>query len=203
MVKTKSKKEDQILKISLALAEEEEWSGVTINKISEKAGIEENKLLESFPTTKHVVLALIRQVSAEASQSLDPEDSSEPTKDIILHALMCRIEILSRNRDAYSSIFRSLFFNPRDSMFLYPEIMAIMESTLECAGVSKTPLLGTLRKKALAAIYLSALRIWMFDDSPGSAKTMSILDKRLRDAEAIEGFVQKFQWVERIFRQEV
>jgi len=157
-----------------------------------------SKVLETFPATKHVVLALMRHVSVEVFQSLDPEDSCEPTRDIILNALMCRVEVLSKNREAYTSIFKDLFFNPKDSIFLYSEIMNIMAKTLEIAGVSNSGLLGTLRRKALAAIYLSTLRIWIADDSPGFARTMSFLDKRLLEAESMEGFVQNLQRVARV-----
>ncbi len=198
MAKIQSKEEDQILNVSLALAREEGWSDVTIDKIAERANLPKSKVLETFPATKHVVLALMRHVSVEVFQSLDPEDSCEPTRDIILNALMCRVEVLSKNREAYTSIFKDLFFNPKDSIFLYSEIMNIMAKTLEIAGVSNSGLLGTLRRKALAAIYLSTLRIWIADDSPGFARTMSFLDKRLLEAESMEGFVQNLQRVARV-----
>ena len=203
MGKVQRKKGDQILSIALTLAEEEGWSGVTIEKIAKRANLNKSKLLESYPTTKHVVLALMKQVSVEVFDRLDPDDSSEPTKDIIHNALMSRVEVLSKNREAYTSILRSLFFNPRDATFLYSEIMNIMARTLEIAGVKNTGLLGHLRKKALVAIYLSTLRVWISDDSPDCARTMSFLDKRLQDAEALEGVVQKCERFSRVSRQEV
>mgnify|MGYP001177704103 FL=1 len=203
MGKVQRKKGDQILSIALTLAEEEGWSGVTIEKIAKRANLNKGKLLESYPTTKHVVLALMKQVSVEVFDRLDPDDSTEPTKDIIHNALMSRVEVLSKNREAYTSILRSLFFNPRDAIFLYSEIMNIMARTLEIAGVKNTGLLGHLRKKALVAIYLSTLRVWISDDSPDCARTMSFLDKRLQDAEALEGVVQKCERFSRFSRQEV
>ena len=203
MGKVQRKKGDQILSIALTLAEEEGWSGVTIEKIAKRANLNKSKLLESYPTTKHVVLALMKQVSVEVFDRLDPDDSTEPTKDIIHNALMSRVEVLSKNREAYTSILRSLFFNPRDATFLYSEIMNIMARTLEIAGVKNTGLLGHLRKKALVAIYLSTLRVWISDDSPDCARTMSFLDKRLQDAEALEGVVQKCERFSRFSRQEV
>ena len=203
MGKVQRKKGDQILSIALTLAEEEGWSGVTIEKIAKRVNLNESKLLESYPTTKHVVLALMKQVSVEVFDRLDPDDSSEPTKDIIHNALMSRVEVLSKNREAYKSILGSLFFNPRDAIFLYSEIMNIMARTLEIAGIKNTGLLGHLRKKALVAIYLSTLRIWISDDSPDCARTMSFLDKRLQDAEALEEVVHKFDRGSRVSRQEV
>ncbi|MEC9022678.1 MAG: hypothetical protein VX597_03600 [Pseudomonadota bacterium] len=203
MGKVQRKKGDQILSIALTLAEEEGWSGVTIEKIAKRVNLNESKLLESYPTTKHVVLALMKQVSVEVFDRLDPDDSSEPTKDIIHNALMSRVEVLSKNREAYKSILGSLFFNPRDAIFLYSEIMNIMARTLQIAGIKNTGLLGHLRKKALVAIYLSTLRVWISDDSPDCARTMSFLDKRLQDAEALEGIVQKLERASRVSRQEV
>lgn len=200
MADTKRINEDQILDISLVLAKEDGWSNVTIDKIARKADISESKLLESFPTTNHVVLGLMKRVSNEVFSSLDPEDSSEPKKDIILDALMCRVEVLSKSREAYASLFRSLFLNPGGSLFLYSEVMNIMASTLEIAGVNNNGLLGIFRKKVLAAIYLSTLRVWISDESPDFAKTMSFLDKRLQDAETLEGFVQRFRLFGRLSR---
>ena len=80
MAKVQRKKGDPILSAALALAEEEGWSGVTIKKIAERANINKNKLLESYPTTKHVVLALMKQVSVEVFERLTQTTPPNPQR---------------------------------------------------------------------------------------------------------------------------
>ena len=56
------------------------------------------------------------------------------------------------------------------------QLLRSMSLMLESAGISSTGLIGLLRTKALAAIYLATMRDWLRDDTTDKAKTMAALD---------------------------
>ncbi|MFX7212929.1 hypothetical protein ABTI51_18345, partial [Acinetobacter baumannii] len=58
---------------------------------------------------------------------------------------------------------------------------------LEAAGLDSGGLAGIARRKGLGLIYLDVLRTWRDDDSVDMARTMAVLDKRLKRAEALAG----------------
>jgi hypothetical protein len=55
---------------------------------------------------------------------------------------------------------------------------------LEAAGVSAAGLRGRLRRQLLTGLYLSVLRVFLDDDSSDLARTMALLDQRLRWGES-------------------
>jgi hypothetical protein len=62
--------------------------------------------------------------------------------------------------------------------------MNSMAWSLEAAGVSASGLPGIVRTKGLAAIYLSAIRVWLRDDTQDQSETMAYIDKNLKRAES-------------------
>jgi len=48
-----------------------------------------------------------------------------------------------------------------------------------------------VRTKGLAVLYLAAMRAWLSDDSADLARTMAVLDRGLRQAEAAIRFLDK------------
>ena len=55
-----------------------------------------------------------------------------------------------------------------------------MRWMLEAADLSSGGLRGELRVNALYALYLTMLRVWLHDDSDDMARTMAVLDRRLK-----------------------
>ena len=62
-----------------------------------------------------------------------------------------------------------------------------MAWALEAAGVTGRGCIVPIQIKALSAIYLSTMLVWLRDDSADLSKTMAALDKRLRRAERFMG----------------
>ena len=56
---------------------------------------------------------------------------------------------------------------------------------LEIANIKTTGIVGALRVKGLAAVWLATLRAWRHDESPDMAATMAALDRNLGHAERV------------------
>ncbi|MEO1544417.1 MAG: hypothetical protein AAFR75_10425, partial [Pseudomonadota bacterium] len=62
----------------------------------------------------------------------------------------------------------------------------LMESQswmLQAAGIGTEGLKGSIRVAGLTSLYGSIVKTWLDDDDPGMAKTMAVLDRRLRRGE--------------------
>ncbi len=189
MSKPRRNTRDKILDASLSLAGNRSWSSISLSQISGEAGINPAQLSEFFCSRNGIVGALIQRVTAECLRELSPEDQMESSHEILFDTLMTRLDILSRNRDAYSSIIRSMYTHPCDALILLSELRRGMAWALEVAGLDSSGFKGRIRIEGLTAIYVSALGIWLSDTTDGSAKTMSFLDKSLKNAGRIEAFL--------------
>jgi hypothetical protein len=58
-----------------------------------------------------------------------------------------------------------------------------MRWVAEVAGIPVDGFAGAARLRALLAIYIGVIHIWLEDEDPGLAKTMAALDRRLRQLE--------------------
>ena len=54
---------------------------------------------------------------------------------------------------------------------------------LTAAGLSAEGVKGAVRRAGLLSIYRSVFLVWLEDDDPGLAKTMAVLDRKLRNGE--------------------
>jgi hypothetical protein len=92
---------------------------------------------------------------------------------------MSRFDILAPYKTALKSIAAAW---PADPALLRAVLLS-QAWMLRAAGVSPDGLDGQLRAGGLAALYVSVFGTWLEDDDPGLAKTMAVLDRRLRRGE--------------------
>ena len=78
------------------------------------------------------------------------------------------------------AIVRSGPCNPETLLCEPLRLRRSMRWMLEAADLSSAGLRGQLRIKALCALYVSMLRVWLHDDSEDMGRTMAVLDRRLR-----------------------
>ncbi|MHA1108107.1 MAG: TetR/AcrR family transcriptional regulator, partial [Alphaproteobacteria bacterium] len=146
-------------------------------------------LHDTYPSRTAIVTAMMEKIDAEVLGGIDPSAFSEPPRDRLLDALMRRFDALAPYKKAIDSILRDLSCDPLAVLCAAPGFLHSMAWTLEAAGIGSSGLGGRIRTKGLAAIYLSALRVWLADDSPDLERTMAHLDRKLRRAERLVGYL--------------
>jgi hypothetical protein len=93
---------------------------------------------------------------------------------------MRRFDILTPQKAGLREILRSY---PLDAEAVLCGSLMLHTSAawmLEAANLSSAGLRGFARTKVLAALYVSMLPIWFGDDSDDMARTMAVLDRRLK-----------------------
>ncbi len=176
---------DRIVDAAMALAARTRWRDVTLANIAAEAKVSLAQLHDVFRSKPAIVAALGDRVDRVVLAATDPEAAAEPVHDRLLDVLMRRLEALAPYKDGIASIVRDARCDPAAAVCASPRMVRRMAWCLEAAGVSSAGLAGRIRARGLAAIYLSALLVWLRDDSPDQGRTLAHLDTSLRRAERL------------------
>ena len=175
---------DRVLDAALKLASGMRWRDISMEMIAEESGASLGRVYELFPSRMALLNAFIRRTDNAVLAGHDFGDASEPVRERLLDVIMRRLDALASYKDAVASITRDLGRDPGALLCAGPAFMNSMAWSLEAAGVSASGLPGIVRTKGLAAIYLSAIRVWLRDDTQDQSETMAYIDKNLKRAES-------------------
>lgn len=138
----------------------------------------------SFPCKTSILLAYAKEVERLAASEPAPFEREDTVRDRLFELLMQRLDILAEHRQPVAAILRDMLSDPAGAVAAAPEVVRLMGSILEQAGVPSGGPVGWLRRKGLAGVWLATLYVWARDDSPDNARTMAALDSNLRRAES-------------------
>ena len=169
-----------IIESALTLAASRGWSRVGLGDIAEAAGVSLAEMRAEFSSKNAIVAAYAATVDREVLTARDPEMAGRPATERLFDVLMKRFDLLNANKDGVGAILRSCPSDPEAILCGPPTLRRSMRWMLEAADLSSAGLQGRLRVKALCALYLSMLPVWLRDDSEDMARTMAVLDRRLR-----------------------
>ena len=165
---------------ALTLAASRDWARVGLGDIAEAAGVSLAELRDEFPSRSAIVAAYFATVDREVLAARDPEMAGRPATERLFDVFMKHFDLLNAHRDGVCSIVRSSPSNPEAILCASVRLRRSMRWMLEAADLSSAGLRGQLRIKALCALYLSMLRVWLHDDSEDMGRTMAVLDRRLK-----------------------
>lgn len=187
--KTTSKKPgpDQVIDAALRLADDRRWRDISLGDIAAEAGITLPQLYPMFASKGAILRGLSKRIDEQIIAGTDADASQEPTRDRLFDILIRRFEALKPHRMAIASIVRDVATAPPLGLAAGCTLMRSMAWSLEMSGVSSSGPCGLVRTKGLAAIYLSALAVFLRDDSEDLAKTMANLDRNLGRADDLIG----------------
>jgi len=175
---------DKVLDSALKLASGMRWRDISMEMIADESGASLARVYDLYPSKQSLLNAFIRRTDQTVLAGHDFGDASEPVRERLLDVLMRRLDALAPYKDAVGSITRDLGRDPGSWLCAGPAFMKSMAWSLEAAGLNTSGLLGMARTKGLAVIYLSALRVWLRDETQDQSETMAYLDKNLKRAES-------------------
>lgn len=182
---------DRILDAALTLAARMRWRDVTMETIAEEAGATLARVHEFYPSKAALLRGFMARTDDAVLKGHDFADAGEPVRERLLDVLMRRFDALSGRKDAVRSIWRDAGCDPGALVCSAPAFARAMAWSLEAAGVSASGPAGLVRTKVLGAIYVSAMRVWLRDDTEDLSPTTAHIDKSLRRIEALISVVPK------------
>lgn len=175
---------EQLVAAAMDLAAKKGWRSLSLAEIAEAAGVPLVDAYSECPTR----MAILKEAFAETDRKVlvgPRPDREEPARDRLFDVMMRRFDAMAPRKQGVAAILRDLPGDPGALMCSLPHLAKSMAWMLEAAGLSASGPVGTLRIKALSAVYLATLRDWLNDDSPDLARTMAGLDRRLRRVESV------------------
>ena len=168
-----------IIESALTLAASRGWARVGLGDIAEAAEISLAELHAQFPSRHAIVSAYFADVDRAVLAARDPEMAGRPATERLFDVLMKRFDLLNAHKEGVGAILRSCPADPEAFLCGTLTLRRSMRWTLEAADLGSAGLRGRVRVKALSALYLSMLPVWLRDDSEDMARTMAVLDRRL------------------------
>ena len=174
---------DRIIDAAMTLFGERGWRNVTLPDIAAASGLTLAQLYAAFPTKLAVLDAFERRINEKTlDRDLDPNDS---VRDRLFDIIMRRLDAIAPYKEAVRALAEDLPREPTTALRVGPRLRLAMQWIAEAAGVETRGLRGWLRVNGLTAIYLTALRAWLDDDTADNARTMATLDRALKRAETL------------------
>lgn len=172
----------------LALASEKRWSEFGLADIAARAGMTLSELRAQYPSRGAILGAWIRQVDRQVLDGLDADLAGEPARERLFDVLMQRLAVLKPHRAAMATIYADLSRDPLALPALNRLVVNSMQWMLVAAGIGAEGPLGAMRAQGLALAWSRIVRVWLKDEDPGIARTMTEIDRQLRAGE---------RWLER------
>lgn len=175
--------EDAVIDAALKLAETNGWRRTTFAHIADEAGLSVAELYKRFRSKGAILDAFVRRVDLATLEGADTGKDDTSPRDRLFDLFMRRFDALQPHKGAVAALARELPLHPFAALCSGARLLRSMAWMASVAGLPGGGPLGLLRAKALAAIYLYTMRVWLREDSEDHAKTMAALDQALSRAE--------------------
>ncbi len=174
---------ERIVDAALVLAADKAWRDISLAEIAEAAGLSLADAYDIYPSKGAVLTGFARRIDRAVLAGQEQEDRGGSARDRLFNVIMRRFDALAPAKAGVGSIVCGQARDPVMGLCGLVSLARSMACMLEAAELSASGLRGIVRIKALSAIYLATLRVWLRDESPDLSRTMASLDRHLRRAE--------------------
>ena len=132
-----------------------------------------------MPSKAAVLTAFNRAIDDDVLRKAPRPSAGQPERDRLFEVMMARFDALQPHKPAIRSILKS----PSADARLLWSLIRSQHWMLTAAGLDSDGAIGRARIAGLTSVYGAAFRTWLDDDDAGLARTMAVLDRRLRSGE--------------------
>jgi AcrR family transcriptional regulator len=173
----------------MSLLAEKPMEDIGLAEIASQAGAPLADLRAMFGSTFDILAAHVRQIDVEVLAGADADMAEESPRERLFDVLMRRIELLEPRKAAVRSLMRSCRRNPGLALALNRLAVRSQQWMLTAADIPAHGPPGAVHAQGLALLFASVLRVWVYDDDPGHARTMAALDRALARGQRWSGFL--------------
>ncbi len=175
---------DRIITAALRLAETRGWRDLSLGEIAAEAGIPLLEMRKEFQSKGQILAAFSKAVDRAVLEKFASPGPDAP-RDRLFDVLLTRFEVMQPYKAALRSIRRDLGTSFGEAFAQIGPALKSQYWMLAAAGLSGEGGRGMLRVQGLLGLYTRVFPVWLADSDPGMARTMAVLDKRLRRGESI------------------
>jgi AcrR family transcriptional regulator len=174
---------DRIIDAALSRMTTEGWRHLSLAAIADAAGLPILQVYRTFGSKRAILGGFYQRVDEAALAEPPPAEPDERPRDRLFDLIMRRFDALKPHKPALEVLQQEFPGDPVTALCAARSLLRSMRWMLEAADISTDGLRGALSVRLTTAAYLSARRVWQRDDSPDLARTMAVLDARLRRIE--------------------
>lgn len=177
-----------ILKATMTLAAREGWLGLSLREVAAGAGIGLDELRGRISGTSGLLRLLSKRLDTAMLAADQNELAELEPRERLFELLMLRFDAMTPYKQGLVRLGQDM---PRAPELLAQTLCNLDRTArwlLEAADIRYPGPRARLARRLLTAAYLSALRVWVRDDSEDQAKTLAELDKRLSQLERLARF---------------
>src|SRR5215472_9424209 len=174
---------DRIIDAALARIATEGWRGTSLAAIAVAADLPILQVYRIFRSKQAILVGLFRRVDEIVLAELPTPEADERPRDRLFDLLMRRFDALQPYKPAIEVLRHEFPSDPISGLCAGVSLLRSMRWMLEAADIPTSGIRRTVALRLSCAAYLSAMRVWLRDDSPDLARTMAALDARLRRVE--------------------
>lgn len=178
----------------MELAAQLGWRRTSLTDIAEATGETLDALHKRFGSKQGILAAFGDHIDETVLRAGPAEaDGDASARDRLFEIIMRRFDAMQPYKEGLRQIAREGGGGDVVDLICGAQRLArSMTWMLEAAGIGASGVVGVVRTKGLAAIYLSTLRTWLRDDSEDLSRTMAALDQHLARAERFASMQSPF-----------
>jgi AcrR family transcriptional regulator len=174
---------DRIIDAALGLVATEGWRGTSLAAIATAAQLPILQVYRIFHSKQAILAGCFRRLDEIVLTELPAPEADERPRDRLFDLLMRRFDALRPYKPALEVLRHEFPGDPITGLCAGVSLLRSMRWMLEAADIPISGIRGAVALRLSCAAYLSAMRVWLQDDSPDLARTMAALDARLRRIE--------------------
>ncbi|HRE59908.1 MAG TPA: hypothetical protein PL096_02255 [Micropepsaceae bacterium] len=180
--------ENKLIAAMFALAEEGQWSELTLDAIARKAKVKSAAIPPRLRDRGDVVLIWAEKLAA-GFQAQGHGDSA-PLQDRVFDGVMEVLEAMAPARAGLAAITASVMRQPVQAVELLMPLSHLGRAAARRAGLDAASLTGQAAGLGLALLIARLMPVFA-EDEPGLGKTMALLDRNLSTALSLLSLVPR------------
>jgi AcrR family transcriptional regulator len=180
---------DRIIAAFRSLLAERSLEDVGFSQVAARAGVPLATMRVEFSSTTALLAGHIEDIDRQVLDGTEADMAEEPPRERLFDVLMRRFDVLAPHKEMVRSLTRSAARDPALALTLNGLAVRSQQWMLTAAEISATGLRGMVRAQGMALLYAQVVRVWLEDDEPDLARTMSALDRALASGQRWSGFL--------------
>lgn len=180
----------QAVEALMRLAASRPWDQIELGDIAAEAGLSLAALRGLFPSKLAMLGGLTRIVDDAVLAGVSEDLAGEPIRERLFDLVMRRLDAMTPYKAALRKIVPVIRRDPLALAALNRGAVNSWRYLLASAGIATEDALGSLRVQGAVLLMARVSEVWLDDDEPELSRTMARLDRELKSAGRIMGYIE-------------
>jgi AcrR family transcriptional regulator len=174
----------------MRLAASRPWNQIELGDIATESGLSLAALRGLFPSKLAMLGGLTRIIDDAVLAGVSDDLASEPIRERLFDLVMRRLDAMAPYKAALRRVVPVIRRDPLTLVALNRSSVNSWRYLLASIGIATEDALGSLRVQGAVVLMARVFEVWLYDDEPEQSRTMARLDRELKAAGRIMGYIE-------------